>query len=156
MPIRLLVLIILTLVALLVFFLMLVATDTALSVWQRLQEAPMIIQLAYASLLMLTSVAAVWLAWRWMRPGKSKQLKDVTPTNAADLKAELVTSANAGVDVKGVYFDMKLVTYNIRFGLGKDHSHSLCRIADSVRGADVIALSDILPLGYCRSTESGL
>ena len=47
MPIRLLVLIILTLVALLVFFLMLVATDTALSVWQRLQEAPVIIQMAY-------------------------------------------------------------------------------------------------------------
>ena len=38
---------------------------------------------------------------------------------------------------------MKLVTYNIRFGLGKDHSHSLHRIADAVRGADVIALQEV-------------
>jgi endonuclease/exonuclease/phosphatase family metal-dependent hydrolase len=38
---------------------------------------------------------------------------------------------------------MKLVTYNTRFGLGKDHSHSLHRIADAVRGADVIALQEV-------------
>lgn len=38
---------------------------------------------------------------------------------------------------------MKLVTYNIRFGLGKDYSQNLHRIADVVRGADVIALQEV-------------
>lgn len=38
---------------------------------------------------------------------------------------------------------MKLVTYNIRFGLGKDHSINLPRIADAVRGANVIALQEV-------------
>ena len=38
---------------------------------------------------------------------------------------------------------MKLVTYNTRFGLGKDYSQNLHRIADAVRGADVIALQEV-------------
>jgi endonuclease/exonuclease/phosphatase family metal-dependent hydrolase len=38
---------------------------------------------------------------------------------------------------------MKLVTYNTRFGLGKDHRVNLPRIVDAVRGADVIALQEI-------------
>jgi endonuclease/exonuclease/phosphatase family metal-dependent hydrolase len=38
---------------------------------------------------------------------------------------------------------MKLVTYNIQFGLGKDGRYDLARIADEVRGADVIALQEV-------------
>jgi len=38
---------------------------------------------------------------------------------------------------------MRIVTYNIRFGLGKDHRQDLPRIADAVRGADVIALQEV-------------
>ena len=38
---------------------------------------------------------------------------------------------------------MKLVTYNIHFGLGKDGRYELARIADAVRGADVIGLNEV-------------
>lgn len=39
---------------------------------------------------------------------------------------------------------MKFVTYNIRFSLGKDHQKDLTRIADAVKGADVIALQEVM------------
>lgn len=38
---------------------------------------------------------------------------------------------------------MKLVSYNIRFGLGTDHQIDLARIADTVRGADIIGLQEV-------------
>ncbi len=38
---------------------------------------------------------------------------------------------------------VKLVTYNIHFGLGKDERYDLPRIADEVRGADIIALQEV-------------
>ena len=38
---------------------------------------------------------------------------------------------------------MRLVTYNIHFGVGKDGRYELARIADAVRGADVIGLNEV-------------
>ncbi|TPK92841.1 MULTISPECIES: endonuclease/exonuclease/phosphatase family protein [unclassified Mesorhizobium] len=38
---------------------------------------------------------------------------------------------------------MKIVTYNIQFGIGLDGKYDLGRIADAVRGADVIALQEV-------------
>jgi len=38
---------------------------------------------------------------------------------------------------------MKLVTYNIRFGLGTDQRIDLGRIAETVRDADVIGLQEV-------------
>ena len=38
---------------------------------------------------------------------------------------------------------MKLVTYNIQYGIGLDGQYDLGRIADAVRGADVIALQEV-------------
>jgi endonuclease/exonuclease/phosphatase family metal-dependent hydrolase len=38
---------------------------------------------------------------------------------------------------------MKLVTYNIQYSLGKDGRYNLPRIAEAVRGADVIALQEV-------------
>jgi len=38
---------------------------------------------------------------------------------------------------------MKIVTYNIQFGLGKDGCFDLQRIADAVDGADIIALQEV-------------
>lgn len=39
---------------------------------------------------------------------------------------------------------MKLVTYNIQYSLGKDGACDLERIAESVRGADIIALQEVI------------
>ena len=38
---------------------------------------------------------------------------------------------------------MKIVTYNIQFGLGKDGCFDLERIASEVEGADIIALQEV-------------
>jgi endonuclease/exonuclease/phosphatase family metal-dependent hydrolase len=38
---------------------------------------------------------------------------------------------------------MKLVTYNIQYSLGKDGNYNIERIADAVRGADIIALQEV-------------
>ncbi len=38
---------------------------------------------------------------------------------------------------------MKIVTYNIQYGLGQDGRYDLSRIADAVQGADVIALQEV-------------
>lgn len=38
---------------------------------------------------------------------------------------------------------MKIVTYNIQYGLGLDGKYDLARIADAVRGADVILLQEV-------------
>ncbi|MCY4050642.1 MAG: endonuclease/exonuclease/phosphatase family protein [Gammaproteobacteria bacterium] len=38
---------------------------------------------------------------------------------------------------------MKVVTYNIRFGLGLDHKVDLRRITDTIRDADIIALQEV-------------
>ena len=38
---------------------------------------------------------------------------------------------------------MKLVTYNIQYGLGKDGRYDLARIADEVGNADIIALQEV-------------
>ncbi|TGR63713.1 EEP domain-containing protein, partial [Mesorhizobium sp. M2D.F.Ca.ET.223.01.1.1] len=38
---------------------------------------------------------------------------------------------------------MKIVTYNIQYGIGLDGRYDVGRIADAVRGADVIALQEV-------------
>ncbi|MCB1490432.1 MAG: endonuclease/exonuclease/phosphatase family protein, partial [Rhodobiaceae bacterium] len=38
---------------------------------------------------------------------------------------------------------MKLVSYNIQYGLGADGAYDLGRIADAIRDADVIALQEV-------------
>ncbi|TPI45616.1 EEP domain-containing protein [Mesorhizobium sp. B2-9-1] len=38
---------------------------------------------------------------------------------------------------------MKIVSYNIQYGIGLDHKYDVGRIADAVRGADVIALQEV-------------
>ena len=55
MRIRLLLLIAVLLVAVVTLFLLLLATDTALSVWQRLSVAPLWLQVAYTLILQLRS-----------------------------------------------------------------------------------------------------
>jgi len=100
MSVRFFIFAILLLVAMLAFFLVLVATDTALSVWQRLVEAPLWLQAGYVLLLVLVSTAATTLAWRWLRPAKKASPK---PRNIVvseeSLHDDLLESARSGVDV---------------------------------------------------------
>ncbi len=38
---------------------------------------------------------------------------------------------------------VKLVSYNIQYGLGKDGAYDLDRITDEIRDADIIALQEV-------------
>ncbi|MFM9039437.1 MAG: endonuclease/exonuclease/phosphatase family protein, partial [Betaproteobacteria bacterium] len=38
---------------------------------------------------------------------------------------------------------MQIVSYNIQFGTGRDEKVDVARIADTVRGADLIALQEV-------------
>jgi len=68
------------LVAVVTLFLLLLATDTALSVWQQLRVAPLWLQVAYTLVLVLISSATLWLAWRWLKPAnKRESIEDKPP-----------------------------------------------------------------------------
>ena len=45
---------------------------------------------------------------------------------------------------------MKLVTYNVQYGVGRDGRYDLRRIADSIAGADIIALQEVT-LNFMRN-----
>ncbi len=89
----------LLLVAVLTLFVFLLATDTALSVWQRMAAAPLWLQVAYASLLVIFSGVSLWLAWCWLKPAAKKAEKKSRAVDPLALQDNLVDSAQAGVDV---------------------------------------------------------
>jgi len=99
MRVRLLLLISVLLVAVVTLFLLLLATDTALSVWQRLREAPLWLQVAYTLSLVAISSATLWLSWRWLKPTGRKTPDKTRNLDPLSLQDELVKSAGAGVDV---------------------------------------------------------
>ena len=68
MRIRLLLLIAVLLVAVVTLFLLLLATDTALSVWQQLRVAPLWLLVSSSLVLVLISGAVLWLTWKWLKP----------------------------------------------------------------------------------------
>lgn len=100
MRVRLFLIIAVFLAAMITIFLLLLLTDTAMSVWQRLSEAPLWLQVVYSSALLLISTATLWLTWHWLRPSPGK--KENTQKQDLDhdtLKQELIESADAGVDI---------------------------------------------------------
>lgn len=100
MPLRLLVSIIILLAALLVVFIFLLATDTALSVWNYLRTAPAWLQLAYLCMLVILPLATLVFFWSWFRPRRVAK-PDAGPrqVNFEQLQQDLLASQQAGVDV---------------------------------------------------------
>jgi GTP-binding protein EngB required for normal cell division/uncharacterized protein (DUF697 family) len=107
MRVRLLLIIAVLLLAIVTLFLLLLATDTALSVWQRLREAPLWLQMAYSLVLILISSAALWLSWHWLKPADKKVPKESKALDPFSLQEELVESASAGVDVSAAIDEIK-------------------------------------------------
>ncbi len=100
MPLRLLVSIAILLVALLILFVFLLATDTALSVWHYLRDAPVWLRLAWFSMALLLPLATVVFLWSWLRPGKKAQHQGpAKPVSYEALEDDLVAASQSGVDV---------------------------------------------------------
>jgi hypothetical protein len=108
MSVRFFIFAILLVVAMLALFLALVATDTALSVWQRLNAAPLWLQLSYLLVLAAVSTASTALAWKWLRPAgkpaRKSRSKNISPDS---LQEELLESAQAGVDVSAALEEIR-------------------------------------------------
>lgn len=107
MRVRLLLFIAVTLVAIVTLFLLLLATDTALSVWQRLQQAPLWLQLAYSLVLLAVSGAALLFTWRWLKPAGKKSVGEDRVHDQASFQEALIESAGAGVDVSSALREVR-------------------------------------------------
>ena len=108
MSVRFFIIVILALVSMLALFLVLVATDTALSVWQRLNDAPLWLQAGYVILLIGFSLAAVAVAWRWLRPKKKQRTRPRTrEVSDESLQEGLLESAQEGVDVSAALQEIR-------------------------------------------------
>ena len=107
MRVRLLLLIAVMLVAVVTLFLLLLATDTAMSVWQRLSVAPLWLQVAYALVLVCISSATLWLTWRWLKPVHKKTEVEGKEIDPFSFQETLVESASSGVDVSAAVQEIK-------------------------------------------------
>ena len=100
MPLRLLVAIVIILATMMVVFLFLLATDTALSVWHYLKEAPGWMQTAYFVMLLALPIITLTLFRVWFRPGHRGRKTTREPAiNFTQLQDELLASSRTGVDV---------------------------------------------------------
>lgn len=107
MRVRLLLLIAVLLVAVVTLFLLLLATDTAMSVWQRLSVAPLWLQVAYALVLVFISSATLWFTWRWLKPVRKKAEVEAEKLDPTSFQESLVESASAGVDVSSAVQEIR-------------------------------------------------
>jgi len=108
MPVRLLVAAFILIAFFLVLFLVLLATDTALSVWHYLKEAPAWVQLAYAIVLAGLPLITLVLFWNWFRPGRGKTVQAPTRELSSEaLQDELLESARQGVDVSSALEEIR-------------------------------------------------
>jgi hypothetical protein len=120
MPLRLLVSIAILIAAFLVLFVVLIATEAAVTVWHYLREAPLWIQLGYGMLLAGLPLVTVVLFWNWFRPSRRKkpgaEPREITE---ATLQDELVVSAARGVDVSAALEEIR--EQRRRRGTGEVH-----------------------------------
>jgi len=107
MRVRLLLLIAVILVAIVTLFLLLLATDTALSVWQRLQQAPLWLQFAYTLVLLAVSGATLLFTWRWLKPAAKRPVGKSRNLDHDSLQQALLESAGAGVDVSSALHEIR-------------------------------------------------
>jgi len=99
MPVRLLVSIAIIIITFLVLFLVLIASETALTVWHYLKEAPLWIQLGYAVVLIGMPMLTLVFFWNWFRPSKKQRPARKQELSNEALQDELLESARQGIDV---------------------------------------------------------
>lgn len=99
MPVRLLVSIAILIITFLVLFLVLIASETALTVWHYLKNAPLWAQVAYAFVLAGLPLLTLALFWNWFRPSKKRKEKAPRELSPEALQDALLESARQGVDV---------------------------------------------------------
>jgi len=145
MPLRLFAVLGLLAAIVFILFVLLLATDTALSVWQRLQALPVWLQWAYAILLGLFVAGSGWLIWRWFRPWGKPTLEIPAPVSAENLKHDLEQSAAAGINVDDAIAELEQASRRKQSGqidlalFGEVSSGKSSLVNALVPGADAVA-----------------
>ena len=107
MPLRVLIAAALLIALLLVPLVLLLVTDTALSVWTRLQEAPLWLQVGYGLVVALISMGSILLLWRVLRPSGKKQpspdVEEQIVVDESQLQQEILDAANSGIDIEDAF-----------------------------------------------------
>lgn len=107
MPVRFLVSLTILLAAFLMLLLVLLVTDTALSVWNYLMIAPVWVQLSYALLLAGLPLLTVVVFWRWFRPSRTPPQREFEPPDAERLQQEMLESSQQGVNVSAALAEIR-------------------------------------------------
>ncbi|MGD2128142.1 MAG: 50S ribosome-binding GTPase [Lysobacterales bacterium] len=107
MPFRFLVSIVIVIVAFLVLFLVLIASETALTVWHYLKQAPLWVQIGYGVILVGLPLLTLFLFWNWFRPARRKKDREPRPISTASLQDDLLESASQGIDVSGALDEIR-------------------------------------------------
>ena len=107
MQVRVLLIITVVLASVLTLFLLLLATDTAMSVWQRLSLAPLWLQITYILFLLAIASAVLLLTWHWLKPARKSSPAPPPEADADSLKEDLMASASAGVDISAAVEEVR-------------------------------------------------
>ena len=107
MPFRLLVSIAILIITFLVLFLVLIASETALTVWHYLKQAPLWVQLGYAVILAGLPLLTLALFWSWFRPSRKNKTAERRELSPEALQEELLESARLGVDVSAALEEIR-------------------------------------------------
>jgi GTP-binding protein EngB required for normal cell division/uncharacterized protein (DUF697 family) len=107
MPVRLLISIAILIVAFLVLFLVLIASETALTVWHYLKQAPVWIQVAYALILVGLPLLTLVVFWSWFKPARKQKQQEKRELTPDSLQDELLESAQLGVDVSAALEEIR-------------------------------------------------
>jgi GTP-binding protein EngB required for normal cell division len=94
-------------IAFLVLFLVLIASETALTVWHYLKEAPMWVQVGYAVILAGLPLLTLVLFWNWFRPAKKQKSVGKRDLSTESLQDELLESARQGIDVSAALDEIR-------------------------------------------------
>ena len=87
---------------LLLLVLLLNLTESALSVWDRLQQVPIGFFILYTGLFLLISGAGAWVVWRLLVPKKKKPAPPPKPLSESELEQRVKEHAEAGLDVSEI------------------------------------------------------
>lgn len=99
LPLRLLIATALTLVLALLLLVFLYVTDMALTVWQKLADAPVIFIAGYLLFLAVLAGGGAFLIWRLARPRRRREAPaPATPPTEEELRAEVAAAREGGVE----------------------------------------------------------
>jgi GTP-binding protein EngB required for normal cell division len=82
-------------------------TESALNVWDRLREGPVVILYGYVALMAVLAGAAVWLIWRLVVKKKVLPAKAQKPLTSVAIKERLSDAERAGVDVESARTELQ-------------------------------------------------